>query len=319
MLYLGATTVYPMKVIILLTGENEFEVQKEKRRIIDAFLKEHDAFGLEQIDAVDAEPERFRDALLQLPFLVARKLVIINDSFVSKPAQEKLLDLYEQIPGEIDLVLVDTKPDKRTKLYKTLQSHKQIQEFDALKGLSLTRWVEAYTKELGSTISGPDAEYLIDRVGTNQMMLARELEKLAIDSLITKDVIGSRTERHLQATIFELLDAVFSGNDNRTLEIYDELLVGKTDPSEIIALISWQLNIFATVIYSGSTDSGEIARKTKIHPYVVGKALKVTKNMSKQDLKIAVGRVLDADLRIKTSPSDPEDVLRVLLLKLTSL
>ena len=42
MLYLGATTVYPMKVIVLLTGENEFEVQKEKRRIMDAFLKEHD-------------------------------------------------------------------------------------------------------------------------------------------------------------------------------------------------------------------------------------------------------------------------------------
>lgn len=306
-------------MIVLLTGENEFAVLEEKRRIVDDFLKLHDVFGLEKINATEIEPSKLRDTLLQMPFLVARKLVVVSDIFLSKPTLELFLSLYDQIPDEIDVVLVDGKADKRTKLYKTLQANQQIKEFFALKGLALTRWIGDYAKIHGSTISNENAEYLIDRVGLNQMMLAREIEKLAIDTPITKELIASRTEQQLQATIFELLDVIFAGNDKRTLEIYDELLLSKTDPSEIIALISWQLNILAVVIYSGSTDSGEIARLAKLHPFVVGKALKVTSRLNKTSLKLAIEKVLDADLRIKTSSSSPEDVLRVLLVGLTSL
>ena len=68
-------------MIVLLTGENEFAVDQEKQRYISAYLKENDMFGLEYLDAEDLESSRLRDAVLQMPFLVSKKLVIIGKPF----------------------------------------------------------------------------------------------------------------------------------------------------------------------------------------------------------------------------------------------
>lgn len=305
-------------MVRLLCGDNEFAVFTEQKRITFDFLKQHDTFGLQKIDSGEVELSALRDALMQLPFLVAKKLVIIRSPFTSKPVLELLDDLYDQIPEEIDVLLVDSKSDKRMRLYKRLQKKGSIQEFFSLKGSALVKWVVEYAHELHTEIKNSDAEYLVERVGTSQMILARELEKLAIDKPITRDIIEHRTDQQLQSTIFELLDYVFAGDSERSFRIYDELLAQKTDPSEILPLIAWQLNIFAVVMYSSSKNPSDIASSARIHPFVVGKALKITRKISKQSLKEAIAMTLDADLKMKTSSGDSEDVLRVLLLKLTS-
>jgi len=306
-------------MIRLLCGENEFAVFAEQKRFVDNFLKEHDAFGLQKIDGGEVEFSALRDALMQLPFLVSKKLVVIRSPFVSKPVLELLDDLYGQVPDEIDVILVETKADKRTRLYKRLQKEGAVQEYLSLKGSALVKWIVDYARELGSEIKTIDAEYLIERVGTSQMILARELEKLAIDKPINREIIEQRTDQQLQSTIFELLDYVFAGNSDGSFRIYDELLAQKIDPSEILPLVAWQLNIFAVVMYSSSKNPSDIASSARIHPFVIGKALKATSKISKQNLKKAIAMTLDADLKMKTSSGDSEDVLRVLLLKLTSL
>lgn len=306
-------------MIVLLTGENEFAVDQEKQKLISTYLKENDIFGLERLDAEELESSRLRDAVLQMPFLVSKKLVIINKPFASKSVIEQFPELIAQIPDEIDVVLFDPKADKRTKLYKHLSASKQVKEFTAIKGSSLDKWVTEYAGALGSSISMGNASYLVDRVGSKQMNLAREIEKLSYASEITKQEIDQLTDQSLQSSVFDLLDKTFSGKKDQAINLYDLLLANKTDPIEVLALVAWQLHVFALVKYAGEGSSAEIASKTGLHPFVAGKAIYIARSLSTAQIKRSVESALDIDIKIKTSAIDSADAVRVLLLELSSL
>jgi DNA polymerase-3 subunit delta len=303
----------------LLTGENEFALYEEQKRIRDEFLKKFDAFGLEQLDAEEQDTPRLREAVLQLPFLVSRKLVVINNVFSSKLIQETILELIPGIPKEVDVVLVDTKSDKRTKLYKELQTSKSVVEFTSLKGAALDTWAIKYARGRNSELSLANAHYLIDRVGTNQMVLAREIEKLSVFGTVSEELIAAYTEQALKSTVFDLLDRLFAGKIEQALKLYDELLANKTDPAEILALIGWQLHIFALIKYAGKGAPGEIASQIGVHPFVVGKSMNTVRGLSIEKVKLSVTKALAADIMIKTSSVDSTDVVKVLLLEISDM
>jgi len=303
----------------LLTGKNEFEILRERKRIMSEYLKENDSFGLERLDGENLDISRLCDAVLQLPFLVSKKLVIITTPFMNKLICEALLDMYRQIPDEIDVVLVDSKADKRTKLYKELSAGKMVQEFLAFKGSSLEKWVTTYTAEHGSNISQDDARHLIDRVGANQMRLAREIEKLAYDEHIDSTRIDTLTDQSLRNTVFDLLDKTFASKTAEALRVYDDLLANKTDPNEVLALVGWQLHVIALVKYAGEGSSAEIASKTGLHPFVAGKTIYVARRLSAEQIKNSISSALHTDIAIKTTNIDTADAVRVLLLELSSL
>jgi DNA polymerase-3 subunit delta len=304
-------------VIRLLTGENEFALQQAQKNATNTFLSKFDAFGLERLDADELDVAQLRDAVLQLPFLVDKKLVVIKNVFSSKVIQEALLGVLLQIPDVIDVIIVDAKADKRTRLYKELLSQKKVELFEQLKGNALISWGKDYAKSYGGAISVSDMEYLIDRIGSSQMLLARELEKLSVFGSIDKELIETHTEQALKGSIFDLLDLVFRSKTDAALTLYDQLIANKTDPSEILSLIGWQLHIFALIKYAGDGSSGDIAKMIGVHPFVVGKAQGIVRTMSTGDIKNAVASALEADVAIKTTSADSHDVVRVLLLSLS--
>ena len=306
-------------MITLLTGANEFLISAERQKAVDEFLASNDAFGLERLDADELDIPRLRDALLQLPFLASKKLVVIKNVFSNKLVQEALGNLLNQMPEEIDVLLIDPKSDRRTKLYKQLAQAKQVHECVNLRPQELATWAVMYAKERHGTIGQSDAHYLIDRIGQEQMQLARELEKLSVFGVITKELIDTHTEQALRGTVFDLLDKTFSGKVGDCLKLYGELLVSKADPSEILGLIGWQLHVFSLIKYAGPGAPADVAKLIGVHPFVVGKALNVVRSMSLDNVKLAVAKALGADIMIKTKPADSADVVRVLLLELASI
>ena len=303
-------------MIRLITGENEFALLFEQRRVVDDFLRQYDAFGLERLDGEELQISQLRDALLQLPFLVSRKLVVIKNVFAVKLIQDALSDLLLHVPDEVDVLLIDAKSDRRTKLFKALATNKQVSEFAGLKGSTLEQWVVDYTGERRGKISMDTARYLVDRIGPGQMQLAREIEKLAVFGEITGELIDTHTEQALRGTVFDLLDRTFAGKIDEALKLYDQLLADKTDPSEILSLIGWQLHVFALVKYAGLGAPADVAKLTGLHPFVVGKALNVVRSMTVETLKEVITKALQADILIKTTPVDSADTVRVLLLEL---
>lgn len=305
-------------MIRLLYGSNVFAISGARQEAIKAFLAGNDEYGLERLDAEDIDEARLRDALLQLPFLVAKKMVVIDRVFSNKYIADVLVELLDKVPDEVDVLLVDPKADKRTKLFKKLSANKQAVEHNTLAESQLVAWAVDYVQSLGSEITSADARYLVGRVGADQQLLASELEKMSYATVIDRSLIDELTDQTLQGTVFDLIDLVMHGKVAAAHRMVDQLMLSRVEPLEIMGLLAWQLHAVALVWSVGKKPADEVAKETGMHPFVVRKTLSITAKLDKDAVIRLLDKALKAEEMIKTGSSDPEATLRLLVLELSN-
>lgn len=304
-------------MIVTLNGENTFALQHEQRKFVDAFMKEHGDLALERIDCEEAEFTQIQAALTSLPFLASKKMIVLRSPSTNKQFVEQAEQLLSEVPETTDVILIEPKLDKRQSYYKFLKKETDFREFPELDLGGLANWLVAEAKRQKGEITMSDARYLAERVGLNQQMLGSELEKLILyDPKVTRKTIDLLTDATPQSTIFQLLDAAFAGNTKRALQLYQEQRAMKVEPIQIIAMISWQLNVLAIVKTAGEKPSQTIAKEAKINPYVVTKSQGIARKLSLPDLRRLVKDLLDIDIRSKSTNQDTDEALQHYILKL---
>jgi DNA polymerase-3 subunit delta len=306
-------------MIVTLTGANDFLRSREQKRLVTAFVDEYTDMGLERLDGDESEFERLQESIQSLPFLTARKFVVLREPSKKKNFAEKITDILQSIPDTTDVLIVEPKLDKRLSYYKTLKKQTDFREYTELDANGLSRWAVEYAKDKGGTLSMSGAQFLVDRIGVNQQMLQNEVDKLiSYDPKITIETIKLLTERLPQGTVFELLDAVFSGDLSRTLTLYKEQRALRVEPQAIVAMLAWQLNILAIIKTASITSPEEIARESKIHPFVVRKSLGVVRAITLERLKQMIHDLLLLDIDLKRVSIDADEALQFYLVKCCS-
>ena len=224
--------------------------------------------ALERLDGEEASYERINEAASSLPFLAPRKLVVLRRPGANKDFAEKFESFVEGVADTNDILIVEPKLDKRLSYYKQLKKLTEFREFAVLDGLQLARHAVDYAGQLGGTLSSSDARLLIDKVGSNQLIVEHEIEKLILhDPKISKADITQLTELLPQSTIFELLDAAFAGNSRGMSEVYEEQRALQVEPQQILAMLAWQLTVLAIVKTAGQRSPDDIAREAKLSPF----------------------------------------------------
>ncbi|MEK7471819.1 MAG: DNA polymerase III subunit delta, partial [Patescibacteria group bacterium] len=252
-------------MIVTLTGKNNFELIKAKQKLVADFVAEHTDMALEQFDCSDIEPQVIYDALTNLPFLVSKKLVVLEEPSTNKALAEKLPDWMTEADS-IDVLIVEPTVDKRTIFYKFLQTKTKMREFAPLRPYEVEAWIKTYAKEKNINLSQPAIKLLVDRVGIDQQQLAKEIDKLALyKPKIELEDVDLLVEELPQNTVFEMLDSLVAGNTKKTMELYEKLLKKRVDANEIIGMLGWQLHTLSLIRAAGGRES-EIAAKTKLHP-----------------------------------------------------
>ncbi len=280
-------------------------------------MAEHGDMGLERLDGEDAEYDRLREALESLPFLASKKLVVIKNAAKNKEFVERADKLLADVAETNDVLLIESKLDKRSGYYKYLKKSTDYHEYNELDGLGLAKWLVSEAKIAGASLGQSDAMYLVDRVGVNQLMLSNELKKLIMfNPAISRESIELLTERTPQSTIFELLDAAFSGQTKKALAIYEEQRALKVEPIQIIAMIAWQLHVLAIIKTADNKSPDEIARSAKLNPFVVKKSQRIANQLSPMELKALVKRVLDLDIALKSISIDADEAIKNLIFEL---
>jgi DNA polymerase-3 subunit delta len=304
-------------MITTLTGENDVLRQGKLRQIVGDFVAEHGDMGLERIDGEEASYERMHEAAQSLPFLASRKLVILRAPSANKDFTEH----FEQFLGDMadtnDVVLVEPKLDKRLIYYKELKKHTDFKEFRVLDDNQLAAYLIGYAKAQSASLSSNDARLLVDRVGTNQLTLQHEVDKLAAyNSKIDRASIELLTERTPQSNIFELLDAAFAGNTRRAMQLYREQRAAQVEPQQIMAMLVWQLHILAIVKTSGQKSTDMVAKEARISPFTVRKTQGLARRISLQQVKQLVRMLREFDVRLKSEALNADDVVQYYLLQL---
>lgn len=302
-------------MITILTGPNSYEIIRQTRRITADFVAEHGDLALERLDGEEVSYDRMREALESMPFLAAKKLVILRVPSANKDFIENAEKLLAALGDDTDVIIIEPKLDKRTAYYKSLKAKPGFRECAELDENGLARWLCDEARLAQGSLSMADARFMVSRVGANQQLLANELQKLlAYDASISHRSIELLVDPLPQSTVFDLLDAAFGGRHAKTLEIYAQQRLAKVEPQQIIAMIAWQLHILAIIKTAGDRDVQTIAREAKLNPYVVRKSSQLAAVIPYIELKELVRRALDLDVSLKTRAIDADDAVQHFLL-----
>lgn len=297
-------------MITTLAGTNLFAINEKLAITKSSYIDKYGDLAYEKLEGDEASADQLIAAITSPPFLVPQKLVVLKKPSAQKSFVEGIEQAIKLVPDNVEVIIVEPKIDKRSVYYKMLKSKTDYSELDELDPAKLSNWIVQYVKKHGGQIAQADARYLIDRTGTDQQLLASELEKLILHKpIIDKLAIETLVEPGLKGTIFELLDAVFAGDYKKLSKLYYSQRAQKVEPQQIIAMLAWQLHVLAIIKVAGDKTSGQIASEAKISPYVVSKSAAIAKNLTLIDVKRLVSKALKLDIKLKTQNVDADEAI----------
>lgn len=304
-------------MIITLAGSNDYLIETELNKIIEQFSSKNDDMAIEQIDGAETEIQSIIEAISGMSFLYPNRLIILRRGSANKQFIDSFEDLIKNIPQNNNLVIIEPNIDKRLSYFKTLKKITDFKMYENLDTHQLASWIQDTVKNNKGKISNSDARYLIELTGNNQLRISNELDKLLnFNQEITRENIDNLIDPIPQTTIFQLLDAAFNGNSKQLLKIYEEQKRQKVSPQQVIAMLTWQIHILAMIKASGKSSASEIASKTKVSPFVIGKSISIANKLTMRDIEDLTENLLELDIKLKNQSIDVDDALLQLLLTL---
>ena len=264
------------------------------------------------------------DELSTLPFLVKRRLVIVEeaDGFVTAHRKE-LEALADRPPTPGALILsVKTWPGN-TKLAKAVDKVGLAVECKAPSEGQLPAWLIQLAKNQEFVKLDTDAaQLLIELVGPDVGLLASEIGKLAVyvgdQKHVQRDDVAKMVGAGRVETVWKALDAATTGHAALALEEFDRLMASGEHPVGLLAAMSSSLR---KLYYAG-----QLRRKKVSLPEACKLAGAFpTQRVGEQHSHLGPGRVdrlpamlVQADLDLKGSSSlAPETIIERFVVQLT--
>ena len=242
-------------------------------------------------------------------------MIILEEPGQIKEFAEAIDEVFGLVSDNIDVLIYEPRIDKRSSYYKSLKKIKNFTEYSELRPNEISRWAEQYVKQNDGKISSANAFKIVDRVGSNQMLIKNEIDKLLLyGQEISTDTIEGMTDQIPRSTIFQLLDNSLRGNKRAVIEIYEQQKKLKVEAMQIMSLLIWQLHILAIIKTSQSTSTNEIVSLTGLSPFSVENGLKLLRQINFAQLSSIIDRTLELDIKMKTVAINPDESLMVLLL-----
>jgi DNA polymerase III delta subunit len=287
-------------MITLLTGSNSFEINEALNKLIEAFDGR-----AEKIDGTSLELKNLPDLLMGSTLFAEKRLVIIRDLSSNSSVWEKLPEWIPRISDDIQLVLVDEKPDKRLTAYKELKKVADVKEFNPWgdRDYSLAEnWILERSKSLGIQLDKRVAHQIVERVGLDQWQLAQALEKLSLLDEITPETVEVTIDASPSENVFQLFETALEGDSKKVHSMIQTLELTE-DPYKLFALLSSQVFQLAAVASAGAGD--DPSKDLAIHPYVASKLSRHAKKFGKSGTKKILSNFAQADTDMKISKAEP--------------
>lgn len=299
-------------MITVLTGENSFEL----KRALDAIVSAFDGMA-EKFDGDGLEITQMPDLLMGTTLFADKRLVIINGLSENKSVWEALPDWLPRVSDETHLVLVEPKPDKRTKTFKDLKKTADVKEFVLLGERDVAAavsWSIVEANRLGFTLDKNSAQTLVNRVSIDQWQLHNALLKLSVLDNVNSGVIENIIDASPTENVFNLLDAALRGDSRKVTEMI-QVLKQTQDPYMTFGLLSGQVFQLAALATTNKSLS-EVASDIGAHPYALGKLAPHAKKLLRDGVRKIVRDFADADNAMKSSAADPWILIENALIKI---
>ncbi|MEW6142392.1 MAG: DNA polymerase III subunit delta [Chloroflexota bacterium] len=327
------------KSLIILYGPDAL-TRHEKLKEIKQQIGPGDVLNgnITELDGRLLKTVELRDVCGVLPFFGDKRIVVVYDLLKRfeppKPTpgqlpkkQKTLADLDEwkglavyaaEMPPTTTLVLIDDEIKSENPLFKALSPVADVQQFPAPKAEKVKAWIVNRVREAGGSIS-PDAVKKIEElVGPDLWAISNELDKLmsyCAGRDITAADVRLMVSHSREENIFALADAVLEGRADEAQHSFARIVQEGTEPLAVLAMVARQLRLTIQAKAIGTkTPLPELARKLGVEQWKARKPLDMAKRFTMDRLKLVYGKLLDADIAMKTSRYHPDDLAMVCLI-----
>ena len=304
-------------MVYLLYGTNDFAIQKE----IEKITKDFDKMSISKHDLTEDDIKDVISDAETFSMFADNKVVIAENATIFTSSGSGDLEILENYLAHINhnTILIFTineeKIDERKKITKKIKKDYKLISFNQ------NETPNSLVRNLlnGYNITSSNINLLIDRVGTNPLILENEVNKIKLykdDKTVTKEDILNLTTKRPEIDIFKLIDDIVMKNKDEALEIYNEMLKVNEEPLKIVILLASQFRLMyqAKELAKKGYSEKNISEVLKVHPYRVKLALQKGKKYKAETLLNYLSVLADIDIAIKTGKTDKNLALELFLL-----
>uniref|UniRef100_UPI0040574221 DNA polymerase III subunit delta n=1 Tax=Acetatifactor sp. TaxID=1872090 RepID=UPI0040574221 len=294
------------KQIYLLYGEERYLRKQYADRLKKALCGEDDNMNTHFYEGKDIPVGEIIDLAETLPFLAPHRVIYISNSGLFKSGGEKMAE-YLTAPNETTyFVFTENEVDKRSKLFKAVQSRGYVSEFSVQDENTLKRWVAGILNKEGKKITENTVQLFLTKTGTDMENIRMELEKLICycmgKEVITDEDVNTICTNRITNHIFDMINAIADRQTPKALQLYYDLLALREPPMRILFLIARQYNMLLQVkeLKSRGYDNKTIGSKISVPPFIAGKYVAQASRFKTADLRAAVKQCVEAEEAVKT-------------------
>ena len=312
------------KQIYFLYGEEDYLKKQYKDRLTKAMIPEGDSMNYAYYEGKGINVREIIDLAETMPFLGERRLIVVENSGFFKNATPELADYIKEIPETTYFIFVESELDKRGKLYKAVKDKGRIVELPRQDEHTLIRWILGNVKKEKKQISEKSVHYFLEKCGTDMENLQKEMEKLFCYTLqkdcIEMEDIDQICTTQITNQIFEMVNAVAEKKQKEALDKYYHLLALKEPPMRILFLLTRQFKLLLEVkeLEKKGYAKKDIASKTGLHPFVVGKYQVQCKDFSTKQLRKILEESADIEECVKTGRLQDSMAVELFIVKYSS-
>jgi DNA polymerase III delta subunit len=302
-------------MITLLTGENSFEIERELQSIIADFDGEP-----EKIDGNELELRNLPDLLTGSTLFLDKRMIIIRNLSENTSIWADFGDWLTRTVGSTELILVESKPDKRTRTFKELKKLATVKEYAVWTDADVSKavgWVIDKSKEYGLELNKKCAQLVVNRVGLDQWKLLYAIEKLSLLDSVNETTIADVIDANPSENVFNLFEAALNA-DAAVVQRMIKILEATEDPYRLFGLLSGQAFQLAALTTS-NLSANMVAKDISAHPYALSKLSPYAKKLGKGGAKKVVAYFAQADDDIKLSVGEPWLLIERALLNVAAL
>lgn len=291
-----------------------------------------EVFNYHKLDGETVTMNELVECVEALPAMCERTCVLVHDldfEKLSDPDREALVDLLSDAPDTCTLIFwQDTvgfpqKTKKMKELLALIDEAGAVVDLDARTRQDLVKFVVTECGKSDRVISAYTAEYLIDNVGEDMSNLVTEIEKLCnfAEREITQADIDSVCIRSLEATAFQMIDALLDNQFDRVFRSLGILFDMKTEPMMILgALVSTYSDMYRAKVVAH--EGGQQRDLKKLFPqaykseFKLRNAFRRAGRFSMPALRKSLELLAEADTKLKSTSEDHRTVFEKLMIEL---
>lgn len=320
-------------LIYLIQGTEQYLSEKVKFTLMDSILSnEVSEFNFGQFDMRETTIDSALQEAESFPFFGDKRLVFIQSPYfltgknLSNGPDHDLeyLESYIKNPPEFTVFVLFApyeKLDKRKKVTKTLLKLAEVVNVEPMNEKDIKAFILSVCETNSYSIEADALEELLVLTDRNLSKSMQELDKLMIyhqeDKQIELTTVKELVPKTLEQNIFELNELVLNKKAQRSIELYQDLLMQKEDPIKIIALMIGQFRLLLQVkiLKKKGYQQADIAKILKVHPFRVKLAMQKERSFEQEVLSEAHHQLIDADFLIKSGQVNPELQVELFILK----